>query len=56
MGGRPFPAYLEGLVQLWPMDFDEGADAPIRVGAAHDRQNRKQQDVWQLINLKTAVG
>ena len=37
MRGRPFPAYLEGLVQLSSMDFDEGTDAAIRVGAANDR-------------------
>jgi hypothetical protein len=51
MRGRPFPAYLESLVQLSPMDLDEGADAAIRVGAAHDRQNGKQQDVRQLIEF-----
>jgi hypothetical protein len=37
MPRRPFPAHLEGLVQLSPMDFDEGPDAAIRVGAAYDR-------------------
>jgi hypothetical protein len=37
MRGRPFPAYLESLVQVSPMDFDEGADAAIRIGATHDR-------------------
>ena len=51
MRGRPFPAYLKSLVQLSPMDLDEGADAAIRVGAAHDRQNGKQQDVRQLIEF-----
>jgi len=51
MRGRPFPAYLESLVQLSPMDLDEGADGAIRVGAAHDRQNGKQQDVRQLIEF-----
>jgi hypothetical protein len=45
MSGRPSPADLEGLVQLSPMDFDEGTDAAIRVGAARNRQNGKQQDV-----------
>src|SRR6267154_5090773 len=44
MSGRPFPAYLEGLVELAPMDLDEGADAAIRVGSAHNRQNGKQQN------------
>src|SRR5680860_539404 len=37
MCGRPFPAYLESFVQLSSMNFDEGADAAIRVGAAYDR-------------------
>ncbi len=49
--GRPLPADLEGFVQLSSVDFDEGADAAIRVGAAHNRQNGKQQDVWQLIKF-----
>ena len=42
---RPFPADLEGLIKLSPMDLDEGADAAIRVGSAHNRQNGKQQDI-----------
>jgi hypothetical protein len=33
------------------MDLDEGANAAIRVCAAHDREDRKQQDVRQLIEL-----
>jgi hypothetical protein len=33
------------------MDFDEGADAAIRIGAAHNRQNGKQQDMRQLIKF-----
>src|SRR5450759_2750362 len=41
MSGRPYPADLEGLVKLSPMDLDEGADAAIRVGSAHNRQNGK---------------
>jgi hypothetical protein len=45
MSGRPSPAEPEGLVQFSPMNFDEGTDAAIRVGAAHNRQNGKQQDV-----------
>ncbi len=51
MSGCPFPADLEGLVQFPPMDFDEGTDAAIRIGAAHDRQYGKQQDVRQLIKF-----
>src|SRR6266436_1030446 len=51
MSGCPFPADLEGLVQFPPMDFDEGTDAAIRIGSAHDRQYRKQQDVRQLIKF-----
>ena len=49
--GRPSPADLEGLVELLPMHLDEGADAPIGVGTAHDRQDGKQQHVPQLIEL-----
>ena len=45
MSGRPSPAEPEGLVQFSPMNFDEGTDAAIRVGAARNRQNGKQQDV-----------
>ena len=33
------------------MHLDEGADAAIGVGAAHDRQDGKQQHVRQLIEL-----
>lgn len=49
--GRPLPADLEDFVQLSSVDFDEGADAAIRVGAAHNRQNGKQQDLRQLIKF-----
>jgi hypothetical protein len=51
MRGWPFPADFEGLVELLSMHFDERADAAIGVGAAHDRQDGKQQHVWQLIEL-----
>ena len=51
MRGRPFPADLECLVELLPMHLDERADAAIRVGAAHNRQNGKQQDVRQLVEF-----
>jgi hypothetical protein len=57
VSGRSFPIYLESLVQLMPMDFDESADAAIRMGAGHDRKNRKQQDVLQFrACLQRAVG
>lgn len=51
MSGRPFPVDLEGLVELWPMNLDEGSNAAIRVGSAYNRQNGKQQYVRQLIEL-----
>ena len=51
MSGRPFPADLEDPVQFPPMDFDEGTNAAIRIGAAHDRQYGKQQHVRQLIKF-----
>ena len=51
MSGWPFPSDLKGSVQLWPMDLDEGADAAIRVGTAHNRENGKQQDMRQLVKF-----
>jgi hypothetical protein len=33
------------------MDLDEGADAAIRVGTAHNRENGKQQDMRQLVKF-----
>jgi hypothetical protein len=49
--GRPFPTDPEGLVEFLPMHFDEGADAAIGIGAAHNRQDGKQQHMRQLIEL-----
>jgi hypothetical protein len=51
MSGWPFPSDLKGSVQLWPMDLDEGADAAIRVGTAHNLENGKQQDMRQLVKF-----
>jgi len=45
MGGRSFPADFEGFIELSSMDLDEGADAAVRVRAADNRQNGKQQNV-----------
>ena len=56
MSGGPFPSDLKGSVQLWPMDFDEGADAAIRVGTAHNRENGKQQDMFVVaLNSSTPL-
>ena len=51
MSRWPFPSDLKGSVQLRPMDLDEGADAAIRVGTAHNRENGKQQDMRQLVKF-----
>jgi hypothetical protein len=51
MGGGPFPANLERLVQLLPMNLDESFDASIRVRAAHNSQNGKKQNMRQLIEF-----
>lgn len=51
MGGGPFPANLERLVQLLPMNLDESFDASIRVRAAHNSQNGKKQNMRQLIKF-----
>ena len=51
MRRRPFPSDFEGFVQPLPMHLDESADAAIRIRAAYDRENRKQQDVRQLIEF-----
>src|SRR5664280_2250112 len=51
MRGRPFPSDFEGFVQLPPMHHDESADAAIRIRAAYNRENGKQQDVRQLIKF-----
>ena len=51
MSGWPFIPDLKGSVQLWPMDLDEGADAAIRVGTGHNRENGKQQDMRQLVKF-----
>jgi hypothetical protein len=53
MGKRPSPAEPHAF-QFSPMDFDEGSDAAIGIGPAHNRQNGKQQDVRELI--KFALG
>lgn len=55
VGGRPFPAKSEGFVQIGPVDFHEGMDAAIRIGPAHHRQDREQQDMRQLVQLALAA-
>jgi len=47
--GRPLPTDLERLVQPSAVRLDEGANAPVRIGARHNRQNGKQQNMRQLI-------
>jgi len=49
--GRSLPVDPEGLVQPFPMNPDERADAAIGVGSAGDSQNRKQQNMRQATEL-----
>ena len=45
MSGRPFPMDAESFVQLFPMDPEVSSQPAIRIGAADNRENRKQQHV-----------
>jgi len=49
MRGPPLPSQFKSRVQPLEMRSDEGRDAAIRVGAGHDRQDRKQQDIALLV-------
>jgi len=51
MRGRLLPIDSERLVQLFPVDLEVGAQATIRVGAAHNCEDGKQQHVLQLVEL-----
>jgi hypothetical protein len=51
VGGRPLPTDRERFVQPSPVRLDEGANAPVRIGAGHNRQNGKQQNMRQLIKF-----
>ena len=51
MRRRTFPFDLEGFVQLFPMHLDVSANASIRIGAAHHREEGKQQHVRQLVQF-----
>jgi hypothetical protein len=42
VGGRPLPTDRKRLVQAFPVGLDEGANAPVRIGAGDNRQNGKQ--------------
>jgi len=53
--GRPLPTDLERLVQPSPVRLDEGANAPVRIGARHNRQSGKQQNMRQLIEHSLAT-
>lgn len=48
MGGRRLPAQPKRHVHTLQMYPDEGMDAAVRVGAADDRQDRKQEDIALL--------
>ena len=45
------PLHPERIAQPGEVNIDEAMDCPIRVGAGDDRQNRKQHDVRQPIQL-----
>src|SRR5277367_1337598 len=51
VGGWPLPADLESFVQTFELNLDKRANAPVRVGSRHNRQNGKQQNIRQLIEL-----
>src|ERR1700676_3419306 len=51
VGGWPLPADLESFVQPFKLNLDKRANAPVRVGSRHNRQNGKQQNIRQLIEL-----
>ena len=51
MRRRPLPFDPEGFVQFLAMHLDVGADASIRIGPAHHREDGKQQHVRQLIEF-----
>lgn len=55
VGGRSFPTHLEGFVQPLQVGFDEGANAPERVGSRHNRQNGNQQNIGRLIQLSLSA-
>jgi hypothetical protein len=45
VGGRSLPTDRERPVQTSPVRLDEGANASVRVGAGHNRQNGQQQNM-----------
>ena len=45
------PLHAERIAQPGEVYIDEAVDRPIRVGAGHDCQDRKQHDVRQAIQL-----
>ena len=51
MRWRLLPFQPEGLVQALEVNPDESMDAPIGVGAGHDRQDREQQNIALLVAL-----
>ena len=51
MGGRPLPVDFKGFIQPLQVRLDERANAPVRVGARHNRQDGKQQNMGQMIEL-----
>ncbi len=51
VGGWPLPADLERFVQSFEVHLDERTNTPVRVGSRHNRQNGKQQNIRQLIEL-----
>jgi hypothetical protein len=49
--GRTLPCQVKNLVQPAAMDVDESDDASIRIPTGDDGEDRKQQDMRQLVHL-----
>jgi RNase P/RNase MRP subunit p29 len=45
------PRHAERIAQPTEVDIDEAVDSPIRIGTSDNRQDCKQHDVWQTIQL-----
>jgi len=51
VGWRARPFQTKEVSQASEMDVEEAVDAAVRVGSGDDRQNGKQDHVWQAIQF-----